>query len=123
MSHPRSRISGRPVHPGEILRREFLVPFEISQNALARGIGVSPRRINEIVHGKRAITAQTALGLGDALGTSPHFWLALQADYDLEIEAKRCRPKQTPIPLREIGPTASFDDAEVEEAAEWTRRW
>ena len=84
--HPlvRSRIGNRLVHPGEILLGEFMRPFEISQNALARCLGVSPRCINQIVNGKRAITASTALGLGEALGPSPHFWMALQADYDIE---------------------------------------
>jgi len=72
------------IHPGEILLEEFLEPLEISQNALARDIDVSPRRINEIVHGKRAITADTDLRLSRALGTSEGFWLGLQADYDLE---------------------------------------
>ena len=72
------------IHPGEILLEEFLVPMEISQNALARAAGVSPRRINEIVLGKRAVTADTAVRLAAALGTSERFWLGLQADYDLE---------------------------------------
>ena len=76
-----------PVHPGEILLEEFLRPLGISQNRLAREMGVPPRRINEIVHGKRAITADTAVRLARALGTSEHFWLTLQADYDL-TEAK-----------------------------------
>ena len=75
------------IHPGEILLEEFLHPLGISQNRLAREMGVPPRRINEIVHGKRAITADTAVRLARALGTSEHFWLALQADYDL-TEAK-----------------------------------
>lgn len=72
------------IHPGEVLLEEFLVPLEISQNALARAAGVPPRRINEIVLGKRSITADTALRLAAALGTSERFWLGLQADYDLE---------------------------------------
>lgn len=72
------------IHPGEILLEEFLKPMNISQNLLARDIGVSPRRINEIVHGKRAITADTDLRLSRALGTTEGFWLGLQADYDLE---------------------------------------
>lgn len=72
------------IHPGEILLEEFLIPMGISQNYLARDIGVPPRRINEIVHGKRAITADTDLRLSKALGTSEGFWLGLQADYDLE---------------------------------------
>lgn len=72
------------IHPGEVLLEEFLVPLEISQNALARAAGVPPRRINEIVLGNRSITADTALRLAAALGTSERFWLGLQADYDLE---------------------------------------
>ncbi len=72
------------IHPGEVLLEEFLNPLNISQNALARAIGVPPRRINEIVLGKRAITADTALRLSRAFGTSEQFWLGLQADYDLE---------------------------------------
>jgi len=72
------------VHPGEVLLEEFLKPMGISQNALARAIGVPPRRINEIVLGKRAISADTALRLARALGTSEQFWMGLQADYDLE---------------------------------------
>lgn len=76
------------IHPGEILLEEFLVPMEISQNALARAISVPPRRINEIVLGKRGITADTALRLSRAFGTSEGFWMGLQADYDLE-EARK----------------------------------
>ena len=72
------------IHPGEILLEEFLKPMEISQNRLARDIGVPPRRINEIVHGKRAVSADTALRLARYFGTSEGFWMGLQADYDLE---------------------------------------
>ena len=72
------------IHPGEVLLEEFLEPLGISQNKLARDISVSPRRINEIVHGKRAVTADTDLRLSQALGTSEGFWLGLQNDYDLE---------------------------------------
>ena len=74
----------RNIHPGEVLLEEFLVPMGISQNALARATGVPPRRINEIVLGKRALTADTALRLAAFFGTSEGFWLGLQADYDLE---------------------------------------
>ena len=76
------------IHPGEVLLEEFLNPLGISQNRLARAMGVPPRRINEIVHGKRAITADTALRLAAALGTSEKFWLGLQADYDLDNARK-----------------------------------
>jgi addiction module HigA family antidote len=74
----------RNIHPGEVLLEDFLKPMEISQNRLAREIGVSPRRINEIVLGKRAITADTALRLARYFGVSESFWMGLQADYDLE---------------------------------------
>ena len=70
-------------HPGEILAEEFLKPMGLSQNALARALGVPPRRINEIVLGKRGITADTALRLARLLKTSPQFWMRLQADWDL----------------------------------------
>ncbi|MEJ2653289.1 MAG: HigA family addiction module antitoxin [Gammaproteobacteria bacterium] len=79
------------IHPGEVLLEEFLKPMDISQNRLARAMGVPPRRINEIVHGKRAVTADTALRLAAALGTSEQFWMGLQADYDLEA-ARRAAP-------------------------------
>ena len=72
------------VHPGEVLLEEFLIPMSISQNRLARAMDVSPRRINEIVHGKRAVTADTAIRLACALGVSEQFWMGLQTDYDLE---------------------------------------
>jgi antitoxin HigA-1 len=81
-------VKGRtlpPVHPGEILLEEFLKPLGISQNRLGRDLGVSPRRINEIIHGKRSITADTALRLSRYFGTSAEFWLGLQADYDLDM--------------------------------------
>jgi addiction module HigA family antidote len=74
----------RNIHPGEILLEEFLKPMELSQNRLAREIGVPPRRINEIVLGKRTITADTALRLARYFGVSESFWMGLQADYDLE---------------------------------------
>jgi antitoxin HigA-1 len=79
------------IHPGEVLLEEFLTPMSISQNALARAIGVPPRRINEIVLGKRAISADTALRLAHYFGTSEQFWMMLQASYDLEEARKRLR--------------------------------
>ena len=75
-----------PVHPGEILMQEFLQPMGISQYRLAKDINVSPRRINEIVHGKRAISADTALRLARYFGMSETFWSNLQAHYDLELQ-------------------------------------
>ena len=78
-----------PIHPGEILLTEFLEPFGLSQYRLAQDISVAPRRINEIVHGTRAITADTALRLGRFFGTSPQFWLNPQSRYDLDVEQDR----------------------------------
>ena len=78
-----------PVHPGEILLEEFLRPMGISQYRLAKDISVPPRRINEIVHGKRSVTADTALRLSRYFGLSDRFWLNLQAHYDLEVEKDR----------------------------------
>jgi addiction module HigA family antidote len=75
-----------PIHPGEIMMEEFLKPLAVSQNRLAVAIGVPPRRINEIVHGKRRITADTALRLARYFGTTDRFWLNLQIRYDLEVE-------------------------------------
>jgi addiction module HigA family antidote len=74
-----------PVHPGEVLLKEFLKPMELSQNRLGLDIGVHPRRINEIVLQKRRVTADTALRLAKYFGTSPQFWLGLQNDYDLDL--------------------------------------
>lgn len=78
-----------PMHPGEILQEEFLIPFGISQYRLAKDTSVPPRRINEIVRGSRAISADTALRLARFFGTSERFWLNLQAHYDLEVEKDR----------------------------------
>lgn len=77
----------KPVHPGEVLLEEFLKPMNLSQNRLALGIGVPARRINEIVLGKRRITADTALRLARYFDMSPQFWLGLQMDYDLDLAA------------------------------------
>ena len=82
------------IHPGEVLLEEFLVELGISQNRLGREIGMSPRAINEIVHGKRSITANSALRLSRFFGTSPEFWLNLQTSYDLE-EAKKALDLRT----------------------------
>jgi len=80
-----SKTKLAPIHPGEILMEEFLKPMEISQYRLAKDINVPARRINEIVQGKRRITADTALRLGRFFGNSPQFWLGLQMDYDLDV--------------------------------------
>ena len=77
----------KPIHPGEILMDEFLKPMKISQYRLAKDINVPPRRINEIVKGLRAISADTALRFGKFFGNSPKFWINLQSHYDLEVES------------------------------------
>lgn len=82
------RVMG-PIHPGEILMEEFLKPMGLSQYRLAKDISVDPRRINAIVHGERAITADTALRLSRYFGMSERFWMNLQARYDLEMEKER----------------------------------
>ena len=82
-----------PVHPGEILLEDFLKPLRVSQYRLAKAISVPARRINEIVHRKRAISADTALRLGRFFGTSERFWLNLQGSYDLEVERERLRDR------------------------------
>ena len=74
-----------PIHPGEILREEFMKPMGVSINALAREIAVPPNRVSDIVNGKRSITADTALRLGKYFGVSPGLWLGLQVDYDLRV--------------------------------------
>ena len=78
-----------PIHPGEILKEEFLEPLGLSQYRVAVDISVPPRRINEIVHGKRSISADTALRLARYFGTTDRFWLNLQTDYDLELQRDR----------------------------------
>lgn len=80
-----------PVHPGEVLLEEFLNPMGLSQYRLAKEISVPPRRVNEIVHGKRAITADTALRLARYFATSERFWRSLQAKYELDVERDRAR--------------------------------
>jgi antitoxin HigA-1 len=78
-----------PIHPGEVLATEFLEPLGVTQHRLAIAVGVPPRRINEIVHGKRGISADTALRLSRFFGTTDRFWLNLQSRYDLEVERDR----------------------------------
>src|SRR5438477_12814855 len=91
-----------PVHPGEILREEFLSPLGISQYRLAKEVHVPPRRINEIVHGARAISADTALRLSRYFGTSERFWLNLQTRYELEREKDSLGDQLTSIPRLKI---------------------
>jgi addiction module HigA family antidote len=90
-----------PIHPGEILLTEFLKPMGVTQYRLAKDIGVTPRRINEIIHGRRAITADTALRLGRFFGMEAEFWLNLQAHYDMEValEALDDRLDKEVLPL------------------------
>jgi len=83
----------RPIHPGVILKEEFLKPFNISQNALAKALKVAPRRVNEIVNQKRGITADTALRLSKYFGTSAEFWVNLQSKYELESTKEKIAKK------------------------------
>ena len=83
----------RPVHPGEILVADFLEPLEVSQYRLAHDISVPPRRINEIVHGNRGVSADTALRLALYFGTTEQFWLNLQARFDLEVQRDELGPR------------------------------
>ena len=82
-----------PIHPGEVLMKDFIERFGITQNKLAVSIGVPPRRINEIVHGKRGITADTAIRLARYFGTSEEFWMNLQSNYELRIERRALRDR------------------------------
>ena len=91
-----------PIHPGEVLMEEYLEPLGVTQHRLAVAIGVPPRRINEIVHGRRRITADTALRMARYFGTSERFWMNLQGRYDLEVERDRLIDK-----LDEITPLKS----------------
>lgn len=83
----------KPIHPGEILDKEFLEPLSVTQYRLALDVGVPPRRINEIVHGIRGISADTALRLAHYFGTTPQFWMNLQARFDLQVEEDRIGSK------------------------------
>ena len=91
-----------PLHPGEVLLEEFLKPLELSQYRLAKDISVPPRRINEIVHGTRSVSADTALRLSRYFGLSERFWLNLQAQYDLDVERDRLGDRLE----REVSPRA-----------------
>ncbi|MGD8215495.1 HigA family addiction module antitoxin [Aestuariimicrobium sp. Y1814] len=86
-----------PIHPGEILMEDFIEGFGITQNKLAVSIGVPPRRINEIVHGKRGITADTAIRLARYFGTSEEFWMNLQSNYELRLERRALRDQVAAI--------------------------
>lgn len=97
------KIGLPPIHPGEILREEVLKPTKLSANALAREIRVPVTRISEILHGRRGITADTALRLARFLGTTPEFWLSLQAAYDLKLAARQAGARIA----REVHPRAA----------------
>jgi addiction module HigA family antidote len=92
----------KPVHPGEVLLEEYLKPLQLSQNRLGLEMGVPARRVNEIVLGKRGITADTALRLGRYFGVSPQFWLGLQMDYDLDVAEEQLQDR----PQKEVRPRA-----------------
>ena len=94
-----------PIHPGEILREEFMKPRDLSQNALARALNVPPRRINEIVLEKRGLTADTALRLARFFGTSAELWTGLQADYDLRL----ARHEKARVIERDVAPLAALE--------------
>jgi len=106
------------IHPGEVLLEEFLKPLDISQNKLARAMGVPPRRINEIVHGKRAVTADTAIRLARALGTSEQFWMGLQADYDLEEARKAAQSALTEV----VNIAAQFETVAAPQCDVWVAK-
>jgi addiction module HigA family antidote len=92
-----------PIHPGEVLMEDFIEGFGITQNKLATSIAVPPRRINEIVHGKRGITADTAIRLARYFGTSEEFWMNLQSNYELRLERRALRDKVAAImPLQVV---------------------
>jgi addiction module HigA family antidote len=127
------------IHPGEVLLEEFLTPMGISQNALARSIGVPPRRVNEIVLGKRAITADTALRLAHYFGTSERFWMALQASYELEearnklggrlkVEARDGQIILTPVPIQRADTVRAklaaleLSGQDISDAVSWARK-
>ncbi len=93
MSKAKAKKLLKPIHPGEILLEEFLKPMEISQYRLAKDINVPPRRINEIVHEKRGISADTALRLSRFFGTSENFWINLQSRYDLQREKQKLKSR------------------------------
>lgn len=91
-----------PIHPGEILKEEFLVPLGVTQYRLAQGIGVDARRINAIIHGQRAITAETALLFSRFFGNSAEFWMGLQSQYDLEKEQDRLADRLSRVPEAQL---------------------
>lgn len=112
-----------PVHPGEVLEQEFLIPLGVSAYRVAMDVGVPPPRINDIVLRKRAITADTALRLARYFGTSPTFWLGLQTDYDLDLERDRLREELASLPrFRPRAPGARRNRRAVTPPAKSRRR-
>ena len=104
MAHRRDKLS--PIHPGDILNEEFLVPMKITQYRLARAIGVDPRRVHAIVQGERSITAETALLFSRFFGNSAKFWMGLQSQYDLEREQDRLADRLEQVPQYSAQATA-----------------
>src|SRR3546814_14926018 len=113
-----TRASMEPIHPGEILMLEYIEPLGVTQHRVAVAIGVPPRRINEIVHGKRGITADTALRLARYFGTSERFWLNLPSRYEIEVE--RDRLAATPD---QIEPLATAYDSRRQEKRRAWQEW
>ena len=103
-AHRRDKLS--PIHPGDILNEEFLVPMKITQYRLARAIGVDPRRVHAIVQGERSITAETALLFSRFFGNSAKFWMGLQSQYDLEREQDRLADRLEQVPQYSAQATA-----------------
>lgn len=104
MTHVTEKLP--PIHPGEILNEEFLLPMNITQYRLAKAIGVDSRRIHAIIHGERSITAETALLLSRFFGNSAEFWLGLQSQHDLEIAEDRLSEKLDMVAAHSMEPTS-----------------
>lgn len=107
MNRTESRELYPPIHPGEILGEEFMEPYDLTSYALAQEIGVDPPRIYKIVKGERSITADTALRLSRLFGTTPQFWLNLQARYDLEVAERDAEAREQIGRIRRIGAEGS----------------
>jgi addiction module HigA family antidote len=91
MSKPRERL--KPVHPGDVLREDFMKPMKLSAYAVAKAVGATPIAISQICRGKRSVSAEMALKLGRLLNVSPELWVGIQADYDLEVARLRCQKR------------------------------
>ncbi len=112
MSHEPKKLA--PIHPGEILSEEFLLPMNITQYRLAKAIGVDPRRIHSIVHGERSITAETALLFSRFFGNSAGFWMGLQSQYDLEVTEDRLSQR--------LDKLAAYSSADIQSTADRVTR-